>query len=258
MSIFHLEITKILKRKTSLFLLLGTILLFPSIIATISYVGAVRDDVPEGLFPNQVASLILTFSQSYFFLPVWIIVFVGQEFSTGHVNRIVFTCSRDYYYQAKLLYCALITILFSLMSGITYLISITTGPFESLSLDAAVFLGFVLQTALSTFAFTTVLLFFVFLVRSPLVAFVTYFVWGLVESVLYTLFKGLYDIELFWLPLHLVRTFYVKNGEAKIDAYYNPLVESPLTLIAPIVFVVIMVFLGKRVFLHRDLKPLSD
>jgi hypothetical protein len=258
MSVINFEINKILSRRYSLVLLLVTIILFPAIVKVISYLNVVKDNVPEGLFTNNVAFGIITYTQTYFFLPVWIIVLVGHELTNGHVNRVIFTKSRNFYFVSKLSFCGIVTILFSFLGTVALVISVKTSPFTSLPVNPFYYLQFLVQLSASTLLFCILLMGLVFIIRSPIKTFVVYFIWTFTEGILFSIFEGIYNIELKWLPLHLVRTLYLKNGEAQLNNYYNPFVDNFELLIAPFGFILLITIITYKLFLKTNLPALSD
>jgi hypothetical protein len=98
----------------------------------------------------------------------------------------------------------------------------------------------------------------IFIVRSPSICFIIYLAWNFTEGILFRVAKGIWAIELKWLPLHLIRTLYTVNGEATSENYRNPF-DGDLTVTAiPIVFTTMAMLLTYRSFKRRDLKPFSD
>jgi hypothetical protein len=258
MTALGFEWRKITHKRFSLILLLCTVVLFPILIKTIAYWSATKDNVPEGLYAQHVAFAVIAYTQTYLFLPVWIIVFPGLEFLNRHVNRVVFIRSRKYYLHAKLLYCLVITLLFSALGFITLLITLNTSPYPTLNVDAMFYCRFFIQSVLSIFSFSILLLFLVFVFRNPIIAFVVYFAWTFIEGILFTVLQGVYNVEAKWLPLHLVRTMVTRNGELTSNEYYMPLDQGLMVTIYPIAFVVFLISVTYYSFLKSDLPVLSD
>jgi hypothetical protein len=257
MGAFQFEISKITTRRFSVILMLATVILFPAMVKVISHLEA-GDGLPEGLFADKVVYSTILFSQTYFFLPVWIIVFVGQELSNGHVNRVVFIKGKKFYFLSKLYFCVLVTAFFSILGLIAIMISLITAPYPGFTVAPSFYFKFILQMVSATFAFSCLLLCVVFVLRSPVVSFVIYFAWTFVETMAFLLFKGVYKIELYGLPFHMAKGFFVRRGEVKLENYYYPFVEDPMALIAPTVFIPVIVYATWRYFSKSDLKPLSD
>jgi hypothetical protein len=258
MELIEFEARKILHRRYSLILLIGTTILFPAILKILSYLNTTEDNTPEGLFAGNLAFSIITYTQTYFFLPLWIIVFVGNELSHGHVNRVAFCKSRHFYFAAKLIYCGMISFFFSLVGLITLLISIKTSPYTHLQLSSMFYADFFAQLFFSSLSFALLLLCLVFFIRSPLKTFIVYFIWSVVEGIIYTVFDKLLDIKMNWLPLHLVRTFYSINGKLDLDNYYHPLMEDLFQVIPAVGFIFILTFFTYRTFIKSNLPMLSD
>ena len=220
--------------------------------------NVVKDGVPEGLFINNVAFGIIALSQTYFFLPVWIIVMIGGELSSGHVNRVAFAKSRRFYFLSKIFFCGLVTLFFSILGLLSLVIAVKTSPFEQLDLSWIFTLEFLVQLMFATFAYSILLLCLVLLFRSPIITFVAYFAMNFLEAIAFQAFKGIYNTELSWLPLHLIRTLYCLDGEVVLISYYNPFTEDASSLIVPFGFVLVLILISWLRFSKSDLKPLSD
>jgi hypothetical protein len=253
------ELGKIFHRRLSLITFFATIFLFPVLIKAFTHMMVVKTQIPEGLFANNVASVVILFSQSYTFIPVWMLLLAGLEFTSGHVNRVAFMKSRGYYFMSKLAFTAIVTLLFSVLGIIAFMISTETSPFRDFHAPFTFYLQFLAQLFLVSLAYSALLLCLIFWLRSPIIAFVIYFAWNTVESIGFTLFQKLYHTELTWLPFHLINTLYLRNGESGIsNDYYNPLAESPTSVVAPLAMVAVILFFTYKIFIRRDLKPLSD
>lgn len=258
MDVLVIEIHKVLQRRYSLGLLILTTLLFPLIVKVVSYLAVIKDGVPEGLFSNNIAFSIIAYTQTYFFLPVWIIMLIGTELSNGHVNRVIFYKSRRFYFLSKIIYCGLVTIYFSLLGILAMVISIKTAPFLSLHVGSSFYIWFFLQLMLSTFFFSVLLLCLVFFIGSPLKTFVIYFMWTFLEGILYSFFDARFSIQLKLLPIHSVRSTFTQNGELQLANYYNPLVENFSVLFVPIAFICAITIYSYLRFSKSNLPALSD
>lgn len=252
------EFSKVLKKQFSAILLGSTIILFPIIIKIISHLNIVKDGVPEGLFPQHVAYGVLGYSQLYFFLPVWIIIFIGLELSNGHASRVVFAKSKRFYFLLKLTYCGIISIFFSLLGLISLLIALETSPFQELNVTIFFYLDFLSQMMLLNLTFSIFLLNITFIFRSAMATFTIYLVWSFVEGIIFTALESIYNLKVKWLPLHLIKSLYVRDGDASIDNYFSPLREDFTLLFTPISFVLILTLIVYKYFLKSDLKPLTD
>lgn len=258
MSLVQFEISKILNKRFSLILLVVTIILFPVLIKVISHLSVTEDGVPEGLFAEQVAYGILSISQTPLFLPVWIIIFTGLEMSNGHVNRVVFAKSRKYYFLSKIIYCGIITAGFCFIGLISLIIAVNTSPFQQLTVNQIFYWEFLLQLAFSIFGYSIILLGVTFFFRSPGLAFIIYYGWTFVEGIIFILVRSRYDVEMKWLPFHLIRTLYTSNGVMASENYYNPFIENITSIIAPIGFISFIACVTFYFFSRSNLKPLSD
>jgi hypothetical protein len=98
----------------------------------------------------------------------------------------------------------------------------------------------------------------VFLIGSPLKTFVIYFGWSFIEGTMFLFVDAKYNIQLKWLPLHLVRTLYASNGEAQVANYHNPIVDNFLLILMPIGFILSITLLTYYHFSKSNLPHLSD
>lgn len=257
MKFFWLEFHKLRFRRLPRVLFLLTSTIFPVGIALVSQLSIRDNQVPEGLFADHLASAIIGYSQMYLFIPAWIIVLAGSEFSGLHVNRVVFARDRQFYFIAKIVFCLIVTLYFSILGLITHLLSVTLSPFD-LDLGLVYYIKFVSQATIANLLFSLLLIVLVFLVRSSIVAFVVYFVWDFVESILYTFVEGVLDVPLWWTPLHLVRTIYAANGVQGVENYYSPFEGTLADFLVPVVFVTLVVTVAFRAFSRANLQALSD
>lgn len=258
MNLFIFELTKLLRKRFSLILLLVTVVSFPVLIKIAAHLGSTSDGIPEGLFADKVAFSIFAYSQSYFFLPVWVIIFTGMEIVNGHVNRVTFIRSRTYYFNAKLVYCGIVTALFTLLALASLSISISTSSYQTLTVSLSYYTAFIVQYAIVTACYTLLLLCIALTFRSPMVSFVVYLGWTFVESTLYAVAKGFYHIEFNFLPFQSVRNLYRVSEDVATSAYHNPVFTDPVTFIVPVAIVLIFVLGVRTLFLKRELTVLSD
>ena len=257
MRLIKTEVDKILNRKFSFWLLASTTILFPLALIIISDISIQEDGITETEFFANLSFAIISYIQSYIFLPIWIIIFIGQELSNGYSNRFVFARSKKDYFLAKLLYCASIALYFSVLGIISFVASAYASSLLS-DLSILQCLKLFCQLTISVFSYAMLLMSLVFIVRSPAMSFIIYLAWNFTEGILFRVAEGIGGIELKWLPLHLVRTLYTINGEATSKNYYNPFDENLPTIVIPMIFIIIVMQLTYESFLRTDLKPLSD
>jgi hypothetical protein len=257
MRLIKIEIDKILHRKFSYWLLIATTILFPIALIVISNISIQQEGMMEVEFISNLSFAIISYIQSYIFLPVWIIIFIGQELSNGYINRFVFARSKNDYFLSKLIYCASIALYFSVLGIISFVASAYT---LSLVSDISILqcLKLFCQLTISVFSYAVLLASLVFIVKSPTVGFIIYLAWNFSEGILFRIAEGIWNIELKWLPLHLVRTLYTTNGEVTSDRYYNPFDGNLMVAAIPIVFIGMVMLLAYQSFLRTDLKQLSD
>jgi hypothetical protein len=257
MRLIKIEVDKILHRKFSRWLLIVTTIVLPLALIIISDMSTQDEALTEAEFIANLSFAIISYIQSYIFLPIWIILFIGQELSNGYINRFVFARSRKDYFLSKLLYCVSIASYFSVLGIISFIASAYTASVLS---DITIFqcMKLFCQLALSTLSYAMLLMSLVFIVRSPAIGFIIYLAWNFSEGILFRVAAGIWSIELKWLPLHLVRTLYTINGEATSGNYHNPFDGNPTAITLPITFIMIATMLTYQSFLQTDLKPLSD
>lgn len=251
----EIEVFKILRRRFSVGLLLATTIIFP----VFNYIIArlhVRDDGPSAeQLPYDVAFGFIQFSQAFFFIPVWIVVFVGLELSNGHANRVVFAKSRKYYILSKIYYCLIICSFFTLLAIISFVI---ISRALALHVETLFYFQFVIQFLLAAILISAFLLGLTFLLKSPLVTYVVYVGWSTIEGLIYTFFKAVYGVKLFWLPVHLIISVYAREGDRMLQNYFNLELATLPKLALPIVFASAIILAIYYFFPKSNLKPLSD
>lgn len=250
------EWSKFVGRKSSWVLILINAILFPLVVGAVAFLNMTEDNVPIQAMPGNIAYGIIAYSQLYIFLPVWIIVFPGLELSGGHASRVIFLTSRWFYLSSKIYFCALISLMYTILGLLTLLIA--GYSLSGLVISAEFVIFFVVQSILSNFVFSVLLLCIVLLVRSTIMSFVVYLVLNYIEGLIFVLVDKLWGLKLNGLPFHLVRSFYVRNGESGLINYYNPIFEDWTVLLISGVALIIAWILVCRIFLKSDLPPLSD
>lgn len=83
MNYLTFEIFKISSRKWMIILLLANIVLLPLIVAILVKLEFSSGEISEGNFLENAAYGIISISTIYFFVPLWILIFIGIEFSNG-------------------------------------------------------------------------------------------------------------------------------------------------------------------------------
>lgn len=257
MRFIKIEFDKILNRNFSWWLLIATTILFPIALVVISKISVHEDEITQTEFVSNLSFAIISYIQSNIFLPIWVIIFIGQELSDGYVNRFVFATSKKDYFLSKVTYCATISLYFSVLGIISFIAAVYTSSFTS---EGSVLqcLKLFFQLTISIFSYTILLMSLVFIVRSPAIAFIIYLAWNFTEGILFRIAEGIWGIEVRWLPLHLIRTLFTSNGETNSDNYHNPFDGNLTATALPLAFIIILMLLSYQSFLRRDLKPLSD
>ncbi|MFM9838612.1 MAG: hypothetical protein ACKVOQ_10135 [Cyclobacteriaceae bacterium] len=254
----YIELFKVVNRKSLVILLIVTVIIFPLLVITVTYLESIEENTIQGSFVDTIAAIVIVFMTLLLFLPLWIASFVGQELTNGHVNRIVFSTSRKHYFFLKLIYCLAVSTLFTFLGAIAFLIALKNPAFGSIDLDAGFFLRFIAQIFLIAILYSLTTLCITFAIRSPIPSLVVAYFAPQVESIIYFLFDRLMDIKLNWLPFQLLSSLHKKSGVRTEVDYLNPLVENPIGIVWPILLVTIITYLSYLWFLRRDLKVLSD
>ncbi len=252
---FKFEIAKFLSRRLILLLFILTVFAFLIILKIGSYLQIASGKSPDGLFFTITANAIIDFAQLYLFLPAWIIILIGYEFSNGHVNRVVFFKSKWFYFKAKLAYCFAISICFSILSLFALILVIKTSSLNWVTAPGITYFWFFVQCLITYSSCSVLSLGIVFIVKSPFIGFFIYMLLELLDAI-----ATIYHTELYFLPFHLARIFYSKGRNGSTQIHFNPFAEGNFELqhyLHPLYFTFILV----AVFFHfkkNDLKPLSD
>ncbi len=257
MNYLTFEIFKISSRKWMIILLLANIVLLPLIVAILVKLEFSSGEISEGNFLENAAYGIISISTIYFFVPLWILIFIGIEFSNGHTNLVVFHKSFKFYFISKIAYCFLVSLFYCILGLFSLLIIHLTAPFK-LEASTVFYMSFITQSFFTFFSISLMLMALVFLVGSPIIAFVSYFVISFTESILFLIGKKIYAFDLFFLPFHISRLLYLKNGEGKSENYYVLFYDYHNQILILPVFLLIILYATYWYFIRRDLKPLSD
>ncbi len=252
-----LELKKLVSKKYSLIFFLATCIIFPVIFIPLTKLSIASGEVSEGSFLETIPYNIIKFSQSTFFMPVWILIFMGLEFSNGHVNRIAFFKSRKFYFLAKVGYCALIALIFSLLGSSALLVSIVSSGYSSISIWQSFSIEFFLTILITSFCYALFLLLFVFVIRSPFVSFVSFIGWQIVEGIGYIAVYRFYDIKLSWLPIQQILQLYALQDNSG-KAIYRSILSNPEPTMVTLLFFAALTLGLYYYFIKSDLKPLSD
>ena len=257
MNIIKLELFKLFKRNSVKFSLLAASVILPALIISLSQLHAIKDKVPEGVFMNDASWATVAYTNFYFALPLFVIVFTSLELTKGHANRVCFIKSKKFYFLSKVAYCFLISLFFSAIGIVTLYITQKTAPYQ-LQVSFIFYSKFFFQLLLTNLCIALFLNSIIFLVKSPIITFVVFFVLSTAEVIIYTLIKGLYSIDLFYLPLHLMKLYFSRGGTGQMDSYYMPFDSFSWTYLLPPVFLVCMLSLAYLRFKKSDLPVLSD
>lgn len=251
------EWEKIKRRRLVSGLLIGLSFLIPIGVRIILQLDFKSGSSAEGLMMGYSAYSAITFPTGYFFIPVWILILIGMEFSNGHVARITFLKSKKFYFLAKVSYCVMVSIYFTILAVVTFAFVEFTASFQ---IDSSLqfYIGFAAQAFYTFLSISLLLLAFIFLVKSPVIGFVGYILIHMFEGLLYTALKGFFSLDLYLLPIQSTNIFYVRSGVQKADNFYNPFIEfSPLFLFQPLI-ISTLVWLAYTVFMKKDIEQLSD
>jgi hypothetical protein len=256
MSLLHFELFK-LKRRLPFGLLILTLIFFPALIKVLSYLNAADNFIPEGSYVEETAFGIIKSASMHTFLPVWILVIIGIEFSNGHVQRVVFFKNREFYFIAKLLWCLVVSSFFSLLSVFSLWLCVFSSPYSSLVVPHNFYFGFFFQTVFSYTTLSLILLPIVFFIKDVIVSFVVYFVLNGIEGVIYMVAKGLYQIDLYFLPFRLPKFFYASPNETR-ELYISPAQMGSWFMLVILAILILVLGLTYIHFKKISLKGLSD
>lgn len=215
------------------------------------------NDLPTGeQFDSGVSYLLMSLANSYLFLPIWILIVIGYEFSSGHVSKVITLSGRLPYLKSKLLCIIFLSVLFTLLSITAYLLSYI---FSGFTLQES---GFGISKILQFFTVylvnSSLFLAFILFVQSPIKSYGIYFGIGFLENIIaLPIDRGL-NIEPVFLPTHFMRWLYTVDGSTEMDKYFNPFLGDYLQIMISILVAVITLWLSGRYFLKNDLKILSD
>lgn len=248
-----------LHRKWQLAMLFFSVVGFPLLMWALVLLGG--DNRPLGLFIAVIAAAIINTSTSVLFIPLWITVFVGQEFSSNHVNKAVFLTSRKEYFTSKIIYCCIVSLLFTVVESISIAISLNNDLFQSTITKFSFISWFMPHVFIINILYSLVFLCLTFAFRSPKASLLTAYFLPQLDGILFNIFDMAFNIKLNWFPFKLLYSMYIRNGynPGKSKQYFNPIYEGDfLIFIAPAAFVAGLCFLSYRWFLVRDLKTMSD
>jgi hypothetical protein len=253
-----IEISKIFQSKFLRILLFTHSFIYPSTSLLFAYLDH-RDPLRSDLeIFHQLAANLIAYAQSFFFIPLWIILQVSREFDSGYVSRHVITTSRQDYFKRKITFCLIVSIFFTSLGAVAL---VSSGLFLDIENEINIFqftFYWTMQQTVSHFVISGALLAMVIWVRSLRLSLAVYIAWGIVEALTFQLFDKLWGIKLFLLPFHALKLVSSKNGEGGVTNYFNPFFDAPSALVVPILYATVILVLTYQSFLIRDLKPLSD
>lgn len=251
------EFYKIRNRKWLLIFLGIITILLPIITRILTNLNFTSGHTTEGQYLEHAAYGIISFSTFYLFLPVWILIVIGIEFTNGHYSLVIFHKSHWFYFCSKVSYCLMVSVYFSVLGLISLLIIQKTAPF-SITTSVSVFIEFFIQAFITFFSLSLFQLLIIFFTRSPIIGFIVYFFISFGERMVYTILIKIYSIDLFYLPFHLLNSFYVRSGDVKMENYYNPFFEFDSSVIIQPFFLLFVLGLTYQWLIKRDVKALSD
>lgn len=257
MNYLSFELFKILNKKWTVILLVATTILLPLLTRTVANLAYSSNEVSEGQFLEHTAFGIISFSTSYIGIPVWIIFFIGIEFSNGHASKVIFYKSRMHFFLSKISYSLLVSCFFTLLGLLSMFIVHLSATFSPIT-SVAFYLGFLVQCLVTFFSISLILMSLILFIRNPVIGFVVYLIITTLEGIIYVVFSKLYSTKLFFLPFHLANLGYLKNGEVGTTNYYNPFLEFDYRILFLPIFLALLLFLTYIHFNKKDLKALSD
>jgi hypothetical protein len=259
MSHYKFEISKLVRSKWSVMLTIGTAILYPLTVIIVCFLGSTEDNIAEGLFVQCVAFGVISYSQLFLFIPAWILMLVGNEFTNGFVQRYVFLKSRSAYIVSKIIFCTIVTVFFSLLGTIAFVFAVEFSAYPDLHVTVLDCIQLFVQMTVANLAFCLVLLSLIFVVRSTVYGFVAYFAWNFFEGIVATLLRKFTILDVEILPLHLIRSLFSTSGEPKSEDYFNPFFTSDISIVfLSILVVAAITSITFFTFREAQLKALSD
>lgn len=240
-----IEIFKILKRRFQLILLLLTTIGYPILINVYITIS-----LEENLSNGDVAGSVIMLTTSIIFLPLWVTIFVGQEFAMSYVARFALTHSRSQYFLSKIIYCFLISTYFTVLTFVTLLVSLNG--------DSSFFGGLVPQLWITYTLYSILSLCIVFLVRTPILSTVLVYFLPQLDNIIFMVGIKVFNNRIRLGPFEVIRTLYSESTEGFRVSYSNLFFSDPLSIFLPIVYVLIITLISYRYFLARDLKMMSE
>jgi len=233
-----------------------TFLLLLVVSIIVSYLSMIEKRIPEDRFFEVTVVGLIDFVTLYFFLPLWIIVFIGAEFANGHVNRYVFFSSKDSYFKSKLIWCITVSAAFSAL-GLFCLI-VCAILFSSVSYFLGDYFTFFLQSFLTSLSLSIILFSITMVVRGYFACFVIYASWSVVEGILNVVVNK-YWPSINYLPLQLTTIFYkrvkLSNRDYEFCLPFSQGIDKYLILT---LYIFAALALSYRHFSRVSLNPLSD
>lgn len=256
MNLLKEELFIITRRRKIIYALISTAIFSIILIALTFYLDSIDDREAKDLPIDKIAHGILGFS--YPLIMLWTVLTIGQELSHGYVNRAVVATSRRYYFLSKLGFCTILSVFFTFLGVINFLISFLCSSDTRFVIDNFFLMQFAVQLLLASLLYSLSYMCIVFAIRSPLASAITCYFWPQVEGFVRLVFKSEIGIDLNILPFQLIHSVHMKPSSASNSLYdYVPL-NDPLIAVVPIISVTTFAFFSYRWFLKRDLKPLSD
>lgn len=257
--LLKVELIKIMRRRSLLIILIITCLVFPLSVKIGSYLVSKEPNVVEGLFVDQVSSIVIIACSFILFLPMWVSYFVGQEFDNGYVNRVTFLTSRKEYFFSKIIYCILVSLFFTFLASVALLISVKVNAFPSISIDFKFVIAFTVQVLIFNILNSLTILCITFAIRKPKLATAIVYLCNGLDNFVYNILDKMAGIKAPFLRI-FTSLFSKAGGNPPYSdiKYYNPLLEEPTIVFSSVVFVSLILCLSYIWFLRRDLKPISD
>jgi hypothetical protein len=259
-NLVKIELMKIMRRRSLLIIFLVTCAVFPLAAKITSHFISIDKGAIEGLFAEQMALLMILFCAFILSLPMWVTFFVGQEFDNGHVNRAVFLTSRKTYFLSKVIYCVLLSLFFTVLAIVSFVISVHVSAFPTLVISPKFVGGLAAQVLLFNILNSLTILCVTFALRRPKLATALVYLVMRMDDFAYHFLNMTTGARLPFLRVFgILYTRSPKDyrGGLSLD-YYNPLLEAPLDVLPSVAFVAAILYLSYRWFLRRNLKPISD
>jgi len=250
-----IEIFKVFRRRYLLFLLTLTTIAYPLLIGAFISIFYNEIQFSSAAPIADVAAMVILLTTSIILLPLWITVFVGQEFSMNYVSRFIHANSRSHYFFSKIVYCLLVSAYFTFLSLLTIYLSFRLILFDQVNEHTTFFLQLVPQLWTVYTLYSLVCLSLVFLIRKPILSTMLLYIIPQVDSIITMVANKFFDSTIRLGPFEMIRMLYSESVRGYTVSYIS---YSFYNSLLPFCYVLLIIIASYRYFLRRDLKIMSE